>query len=49
MDKTQTVERDRTLDESSKVFEIGKVSDETKGMLIAEFETPLVHPGQNGG
>lgn len=45
MDTKRTVDTETTL-EGSKVFEIGRVTEETQGAPIAAQESPQVHPGE---
>lgn len=40
MDKQSKVEREDTL-----VFEMGAVSEETKGLVIVHFESETMNPG----
>jgi hypothetical protein len=38
-------ESERTIDEASKVFEIGPVSEETQGLPHVFQESPTIQPG----
>jgi hypothetical protein len=42
MDKQSKVDSEDTL-----VFEMGAVSEETKGLPVSHFETPIAMPGEN--